>query len=105
MFGYNVQGTKGCFEFDRAAILNDGALSPWKDLDALTSEYGLASLIEDSGGHNSAWGACLQTFLAAIENDATTPQNLFDSLHITAIDWAANKSLLSGVPVKVFQFD
>jgi predicted dehydrogenase len=105
VFGYCVQGTKGCFELDRAAILHNGELSPWKDLDALTSEFDLASLIEDSGGHQSAWSACLQTFLAAIEKDTTPPQDLFDSLHITAIGWAATESLLSGVPAKVVQFD
>jgi predicted dehydrogenase len=31
--GYCLQGTKGCFEFDRAAIVENEELSPWKDLD------------------------------------------------------------------------
>ncbi len=105
VFGYCVQGTKGCFEFDRAAVLDGGQLSPWKDLDTLASEFGLESLVEDTGGHNSAWGSCLQTFLTAIEQDTVPPQDLFDSLHITAIGWAANESLISGVPAKVHQFD
>ncbi len=105
VFGYCVQGTKGCFEFDRAAVLDGEQLSPWKDLDTLANEFGLESPSEHAGGHNSAWGACLQTFLAAIEQDTAPPQDLFDSLHITAIGWAADESLLSGVPAKVCQFD
>ena len=105
VFGYCVQGTKGCFEFDRAAVLNGGELSPWKDLDTLASEFDLESLVEDADGHNSAWGSCLQTFLAAIEQDTVPPQDLFDSLHITAIGWAADESIRKGVPVKVHQFD
>ena len=105
VFGYCVQGTKGYFELDRAAVLDGEQLSPWKDLDTLADEFGLESLVEDAGGHNSAWGACLQAFLAAIEQDAAPPQDLFDSLHITAIGWAADESLRSGVPVKVRQFD
>ena len=86
-------------------VLDGGQLSPWKDLDTLASEFGLESLVEDTGGHNSAWGSCLQTFLTAIEQDTVPPQDLFDSLHITAIGWAANESLISGVPAKVHQFD
>lgn len=105
VFGYCLQGTKGCFEFDRAAILENGELSPWKTLETLDAEFGLASLIEDSGGHNSAWAACLHTFITAIEKDTVPPQDLFDSLHITAIGWAANESLISGAPVQVHQFD
>ena len=105
VFGYCVQGTKGFFEFDRAAILDGEQLSPWKDLDALENAFGLGSLVEDAGGHKSAWAACLQTFVAAIEKDTVPPQGLFDSLHITAIGWAASESLISGVPVRVHQFD
>jgi len=105
VFGYCVQGTRGYFELDRAAVLEGEELSPWKDLDTLEKEFGLGSLVEDAGGHNSAWAACLHTFLTAIEQDATPPQDLFDSLHVTAIGWAANESLTSGVSVKVHQFD
>lgn len=103
--GYCVQGTKGCFEFDRAAVLENGRLSPWKDLETLVTEYNLGSLIEDAGGHRSAWAACLQAFLSAIQNNRTPPQDLYDALHITAIGWAANESLRSGAPAKVVQFD
>ena len=103
--GYCLQGTRGCFEFDRAAVVEGGKLSPWKNLDALTREFGLESLIEDSGGHNSAWRACLQAFLTAIDQGTTPPQDLFDALHITAIGWAANESLRTGLPAKVLQFD
>jgi predicted dehydrogenase len=103
--GYCLQGTRGCFEFDRAAVLAEGKISPWKDLDTLEREFALKGLIEDAGGHRSAWGACLQAFLAAIEGRTRPPQDLFDALHITAIGWAANQSLRSGRPEKVVQFD
>ena len=103
--GYCLQGTKGCFEFDRAAVVEGEKLSPWKDLDTLVREFKLESLIEDSGGHRSAWRACLQAFLTAIEQGTTPPQDLFDALHITAIGWAANESLHTGLPAKVIQFD
>jgi len=105
VFGYCAQGTKGCFEFERAALLDGRELSPWKDLDTLVKEFGFESLVEDKDGHNSAWGLCLRTFLAAIEEDTVPPQDLFDSLHITAIGWAADESIRTGVPVKVHQFD
>ena len=36
---------------------------------------------------------CLEAFLGAIDEDREPPQNLGDSLHITAIGWAANESL------------
>jgi predicted dehydrogenase len=107
--GYCLQGTRGCFEFDRAAVLTDGPegkkLSPWKDLDTLANEFDLGSLIKDSGGHRSAWRACLQAFLSAINNGTTPPQDLFDALHITAIGWAANESLRTQRTAKVLQFD
>jgi len=104
-FGYYLQGTQGCFEFEEAAILEDGTLSAWKNLDTLTDEFKLGDLIKDQGGHNSAWAACLQAFLSSIENDTIPPQGLHDALHITAIGWAATESLRSGVPVNVEQFD
>ena len=105
VFGYCVQGTKGCFEFDRAAVVCGEELSPWKDIDTLVREFEIESLPEDSGGHNSAWAGCLQALLTAIEQDTPPPQGLFDALHITAIGWAANESILSGLPAKVIQFD
>lgn len=105
VFGYCLQGTKGYFEIDRAAVLDGAQLSPWKALEDLEKEFDLESLVKDSDGHTSAWAACLQTFLTAIEQDTVPPQDLFDSLHITAIGWAANESLLSGAPARVRQFD
>jgi hypothetical protein len=105
VFGYCLQGTKGCFEFDRAALLDGDQLTPWKDLDTLESEHGIGNLIKDSDGHNSAWAGCLKTLLAAIEQDSTPPQDLFDSLHITAIGWAAAESMKSRALTKVTQFD
>jgi hypothetical protein len=102
--GYCLQGTRGCFEFDRAAIVEDGKLSAWKDLDQLEREFGLSSF-RDSGGHSSAWAMCLRTFLDAIDKDREPPQNLSDALHITAIGWAANESLMTGKPVVVRQFE
>ncbi len=106
LFGYCLQGTRGCFEFDRAAVLEDGKISDWKDLDALEQAYELkAALIEDREGHGSAWGACLRAFVTAIGRNQRPPQDLFDALHITAIGWAANESLRSGLPARVLQFD
>lgn len=103
--GYCLQGTQGCFEFDRAAMVEDGKISAWKDLATLEKEYELGGLIEDRGGHASAWGACLDAFLNAIAAGTPPPQGLFDALHITAIGWAANESLRSGQPAAVVQFD
>lgn len=101
--GYCLQGTKGCFEFDKAAVVEDGELSPWKGLDELEREFGLDVAL-DSGGHGSAWAMCLRTFLDAIEQDREPPQNLSDALHITAIGWAANESLRTGKPAEVMRF-
>jgi len=103
--GYCLQGTKGCFEFDRAAVVEEGKLSPWKDLDALETQYGLGQRASDSDGHGAAWGACLSAFLDAVERGIRPPQDLFDALHVTAIGWAANESLRSGLPAKVVQYD
>jgi predicted dehydrogenase len=103
--GYCLQGTQGCFEFDRAAVVEDGKISAWKDLATLEKEYALAGLLEDQGGHASAWGACLDAFLSAIASGTPPPQGLLDALHITAIGWAANESLRTGQPARVVQFD
>ncbi len=103
--GYSLQGTRGCFEFDKAAVVEDDKISAWKDLSALEAEYDLGSTLRDSDGHGSAWGACLQAFVTAIEQDTRPPQDLFDALHITAIGWAANESLRTGAPARVVQFD
>jgi len=42
-----------------------------------------------------------------ITQPAGTPprQDLSDSPHITAIGWAANESLRTGLPAKVIQYD
>ncbi len=103
--GYALQGTQGCFEFERAALVEGGELSDWKDLDTLEAEHDLGEAIHDSDGHGSAWAACLRAFLTAVEQDTRPPQDLFDALHITAIGWAANESLRSGLPARVVQFD
>ena len=103
--GYCIQGTKGCFDFDRAALVKDGKLSDWNNIETLEKEFGLEHIIRDSGGHQSSWGACLDAFLQAIQQDTRPPQDLFDALHITAIGWAANESLRSGLPARVVQFD
>lgn len=103
--GYCLQGTKGCFELDRAAWVEDGKTSDWKGLETLVTTFGLADVLQDSHGHGSAWQACLGAFLNAIEQDTRPPQDLLDALHITAIGWAANESLRTGVPARVVQFD
>ena len=103
--GYCLQGTTGCFEFDRAAWVEDGKTCDWRDLDTLASMFGLDSIVHDSGGHGSAWCGCLRAFVNAIDQDTRPPQDLFDALHITAIGWAANESLRTGLPARVVQFD
>ena len=103
--GYCLQGTKGCFEFDRAAWVEEGRISDWRDLDSLVTTFGLGDILQDSHGHGSAWRACLTAFVNAINQDTRPPQDLFDSLHITAIGWAANESLRIGAPAQVVQFD
>jgi len=102
--GYCLQGTEGCFEFDRAAIVEHEELSPWKNLDELEREFVL-DVAKDSGGHGSAWRMCLETFLSTIDENREPPQSLADALHITAIGWAANESLRTGKPVEVMRFD
>ena len=37
--GYFLQGTQGCFEYDRAAVVSGGKLSDWKSVDQLEKEY------------------------------------------------------------------
>ena len=103
--GYCLQGTRGCFEFDRAAIVEDDGLSAWKDLKTLEAQYGLGLPAAGSGGHDDAWSVCVSAFLDAIERGASPPQDLPDALHVTAIGWAANESLRSGLPARVVQYD
>ena len=103
--GYFLQGTRGCFEYDRAAVLSGGTLSEWKALNQLEKEYQLTDIARDAGGHRSAFALCIRDFMGAIENDTRPPLDLLDSLHITAIGWAADESLRTGNPVKVISFD
>ena len=103
--GYCLQGTNGCFEIDRAAWVEDGKMSDWQGLDELVTTFALDDILHDSGGHGSAWRACLEAFLSAISHDTRSRQDLFDALHITAIGWAANESLCTGVAAQVVQFD
>ena len=103
--GYCLQGTKGCFELDRAAWVEDGKTGDWQSLDELVATFALGDILHDSDGHGSAWRACLGAFLNAIDHDTRPPQDLFDALHITAIGWAANESLRTGSPAPVVQFD
>ena len=102
--GYFLQGTRGCFEYDRAAILGRDKLSGWKSLDQLEAEYQLTDIVRDAGGHQSAWTLCIRDFIAAIENDTRPPLDLYDALHITAIGWAADESLKTGNTVEVISF-
>ena len=105
VFGYTLQGTRGCFEFDRAAFVEDGQLSDWKHLDELEGAFDLGDVIRDAGGHGSAWEAIIREFIAAIDGDRSPAQGLADALHITAIGWAAEESLATGQPARVMTFD
>jgi len=103
--GYYLQGTLGCFEFDRAAVVQEGRLSSWKNLDELEQEFGLEDVIRDRRGHQSSWERIIHEFLKAIDEDRRPPQDLADALHMTAIGWAVDESLKTGLPVKVPTFD
>lgn len=94
--GYIVQGTKGCFDFDRAAVLEDDAISDWKDLQRLESDFSLTNLIKDHSGHDSAFNEVVKRFIGAVDNDTAPSEDLSLALHITAIGWAAEESLASG---------
>ena len=114
--GYFLQGTKGCFEYDRATVVSDGgsregeapaeppSLSGWKSLDELQEAYQLTDLQADYRGHGSAFERCVRDFMAAIENETPPPLGLSDALHITAIGWAIDESLTTGNTVKVISF-
>jgi predicted dehydrogenase len=102
--GYFLQGTRGCFEYDRAAILTGDRLSPWKSLDQLEAEYSLPQIAPDAGGHQSAFALCIRDFMRAIDEGTQPPLDLHDALHITALGWAVDESLLTGVPVEVRSF-
>jgi len=103
--GYCLQGTLGCFEFNRAAVVQDGRLSPWKDLDELEQEFGLVNVSRDRGGHQSSWERIIHEFMRAIDKGSRPPQDLSDALHMTATGWAVDESLRTGLPVKVRAFE
>jgi len=102
--GYFLQGTQGCFEYDRAAVVSSGKLSVWKSLDQLEDEYKLTEIKADYGGHRSAFELCVKDFMESIDNDTIPPLDLYDALHITAIGWAVDESLEKGNVVKVTSF-
>ena len=102
--GYTLQGTRGIYEFDRAAIVEGEKTSDWKDMETLAAEYNV-ELPDASAGHGSAWYACITNLLTAIDTDTQPPQNIHDALHITAIGWAADESIRTGRLVSVRQFE
>jgi len=103
--GYFLQGTQGCFEYDRAAVVSEGKLSAWQSLDQLEEEYHLTDIDTDYGGHRSAFELCVGDFIKAIDNDTRPPLDLDDSLHVTAIGWAVDESLKTGKTVEVISFE
>ena len=103
--GYFLQGTKGCFEYDRAAVVAGGKLSEWQSVAQLEQEYQLTDIESDHGGHLSAFELCVRDFMAAIEDDTQPPLDLYNALHITAIGWAIDESLRKGKAAEVISFE
>jgi predicted dehydrogenase len=111
--GYYLQGTRGCFEYDRAALLNEANArawlsmqeGQWMSLDELVAAYDLQNIDEDRDGHMSSWAMCIQDFMSAVLNDTPPRLGLHDALHITAIGWAAEQSMRTGQVVDVIQYD
>jgi len=112
--GYYLQGSKGCFDFDKAIFV--GKTGPmcwfgmseqgdWMSLDQVVQEYGLEDFGPDHGGHKSAFELCVKDFVNAILNDTKPPMDLYDALHVTAIGWATEEAMESGQTVDVVQFD
>ena len=101
--GYYLQGTKGCFDIDRAAFLDGNSVSPWKGLVELRTELGLDAA-EDSGGHGSSFQLCIGEFLDAVASGEAPPCDIFDALHVTALGWAIDESMCTGRPARVPQF-
>lgn len=99
--GYRIQGTQGCFAFDRGAFAEDHT---WVPVDDLVARFLPDDPMIDAGGHHSAWTAIIHTFLRALESDTRPPQDLYDALHITAIGWAADESIRRRRPVEVVRF-
>lgn len=107
--GYTLYGTEGCFEIDRAAVLGRDLHEPkqdaWQTLDELAEAHNLGEVATDYGGHRSAFELCVRDFVSAIHDETAPRMDLYDALHITAIGWAAEKSLDTGQPVDVIQYD
>ncbi len=103
--GYYVQGTKGFFEFKQGAFVEEEKLCPTKDLDQLVEDFGLEDALQDRGGHTSSWQAIITEFIDSINEDRHPSEDLEIALHITAIGWAADESLQTGMPAKVKSFD
>ena len=99
--GYYVQGTKGCFDFERAAVLQEGTLTDWRNLEQIENEHAFSRLVSDHTGHGSAFEEIVKRFIDAIDHDTDPTEDLSLALHITAIGWAVDESLASGKKVAV----
>jgi predicted dehydrogenase len=108
VFGYQLQGTRGCWEFDRAYLVENGKLTKPKTVSELEDEYALTEVIPDigePGGHGLSWEGIIRRFIRCIDRDERPPEDLGDALEMTAIGWAAEESLATGRTVKVMSFD
>lgn len=108
VFGYQLQGTRGCWEFDQAYLVEGGRLSAAKTVTELEEEYGLTEVIPDlgqPGGHGLSWEGIIRRFIHSIDRDERPPEDLFDALEMTAIGWAAEESLATGRTVQVMSFE
>lgn len=119
--GYNLYGTKGSFVRDKAALTNKGSgLHVWSrdnkwsfieelekthGIKRLEDQYDLDETSRNGKGHGSTWAMIIHDFLDSIANDTEPPYNLFDSLHVDAIGWAAEKAMETGKTEEVVQFD
>jgi predicted dehydrogenase len=103
--GYYLQGTRGCFDFDKAALPDQSGQQDWISLDDLETEYQLEQISRDYGGHKSAFALCVDDFVNAIVRDTEPPMDLYDALHITSIGWAAEEAMETGQSVEVIQFN
>jgi predicted dehydrogenase len=103
--GYYLQGTRGCFDFDKATRSDQSGQQDWMSLDDLETEYQLGQISGDYGGHKSAFALCVDDFVNAIMKDTEPAMDLYDALHITSIGWAAEEAMETGQSVEVIQFD
>jgi len=103
--GYYLQGTRGCFDFDKATRPDQFGQHDWMSLDDLETEYQLEQISRDYGGHKSAFALCVDDFVNAILKDTDPPMDLYDALHVTSIGWAAEEAMETGQSVEVIQFD